>query len=48
MNERHDIETVINRIAVAEFLVPSITLILRCAQNGDGESRRLLLEPETV
>src|SRR4051812_33319630 len=33
MNERNDIETVINGVAVTEFLITPVTLIFRCPQN---------------
>ena len=37
MDERDDVEAVIDRVAVAELLVPAVTLVLRGAQDGDLE-----------
>lgn len=43
-----DVETVVDRVAVAEFLVTAVTLILRCAENRDLEGRISLLIAETL
>ena len=43
MDERDDIKAVIDGVAVAEFLVPAVTLIFRRAKDGDFESRMCLL-----
>jgi hypothetical protein len=36
VNERDDVEALLDGIAIAELLVPAIPLILRIAQDGDA------------
>ena len=46
--ERDDIETVVDRVAVAEFLVAAVTLIFRCAQDSNLEGGISLLITKAV
>ena len=39
VDERDDVEAVIDRVAVAELLIPAVALVLRGAENGDLEVR---------
>ena len=48
MDERDDVESVIDRVAITELLVAAVSLVLRRPQNGDLERRILLLITEAV
>src|SRR3954465_13998187 len=48
MNERHDIEPIVDGVAISEFLVPAVTLVLRRAQNGDFKGGLLALESYAI
>ena len=48
MNERDDVEAVIDRVAVSELLIAAVTLVLRGAQNGNLEGRVSLLIAQSV
>jgi hypothetical protein len=37
VDERNDIETIVDGIAITELLVTAVALIFRCAQDGDFE-----------
>src|SRR5476651_82457 len=48
MHERHDIEAVVDGVAVTKFLVPAVALIFRCTEDRNLESRISLLVAEAV
>ena len=48
MDERDDIEAVIDRVAVAELLVAAVALVFRGAKNGDLERRMRLLVAQAI
>ena len=48
MDERDDVEAVIDGVAVAELLVAAVALVLRGAQDGDLKSRMFLLVTQPV
>ena len=48
MDERDDVEAVIDGVAVAEFLVAAVALVFRGAKNGDFESGMRLLVAQAI
>src|SRR5438132_14422848 len=47
MNERNDVESVINRVAIPQFLIATVPLVFGRTQNRNLESRILLLKTES-
>src|SRR6478672_6856451 len=48
MDECDDVKAVIDGVAIAEFLVPAVTLVFRGTKNGDLERRMGLLVAQAI
>src|SRR5450631_414514 len=48
MDQRHDVESVVDRVAKSQFLVSAVSLVLRRPQDRDLERGISLLKPQAV